>query len=825
MFVPSWIPLDPTSEFSLQNLPFGVFSPRSTAASAENDDDDYCRRCGTIVGDTVIDLALLEEAGLFTQPLPDPTSSSSTTTTTTLPPNTFVGQTTLNRFVSHPKPVWTLVRHRLQALLVQEEEDDNHHPDTTVVRIPADARLRTNAALRRAALWSRHHVQLHLPVHIAEFTDFYASRSHATNVGTMFRGKDRALQPNWLHLPVGYHGRASTVQVSNHGLHRPCGQIGQATATDDSNRQNDPGASRYGPTEKLDFELEVGLIVGGPSNPQGHAMTMEQATQRLFGVVLLNDWSARDLQKYEYVPLGPFTSKHFGTTISPWIVTLDALQPFATSAKASQQATDPPILPYLHDPHPQYYNVDLTVSIQPTTTTTTTTATATTSTARQPPPHVICHSNLRHVHWTFAQLLVHHSVTGCMMQAGDLLGTGTLSGMTPDSYGSWLELSWNGTQAVTIGYETNDNDDTDKDQPIQRSDFLQNGDTITLQGLAHDATSNDNDQDKNTRCYGLVGFGDCTATILPPLTRMDPTTLEDTSNQTNVPSETPQSQQQQQQQQQQPPSPSCTNKDRYTNFKLYGYWRSSSTWRVRIALQAKRIAYETICIDLETKQHQSADYLLKNPLGQVPLLQCTDTVTRETLQWSQSSAILEFLDLAFSSTTTNNHNHGPSWMPPPTQVQTRTAMRQMVEVINSGTQPLQNMYFLKRLETLSEGRVSRMDEAKRVNERGLTALERLVVQHRQQVQAQAQQPAQAQSGLGPYCVGTFGPTLADIYLVPQLANARRFGVEVDRLCPTLVEIETHCRHHEWFVGTEPEAQPDAPSLAKKENEAEQEEQL
>ena len=808
MFVPSWIPLDPTSEFSLQNLPFGVFSPRSTASSAENDDDHSCRRCGTIVGDTVIDLALLEEAGLFSQPLPDPTSSSTTTTTTTttLPPNTFVGQTTLNRFVSHPKPVWTLVRQRLQALLVQEDyHKHNHHPDTTVVRIPADARLRTNAALRRAALWSRHHVQLHLPVHIAEFTDFYASRSHATNVGTMFRGKDRALQPNWLHLPVGYHGRASTVQVSNHGLHRPCGQIGQATATDDSNHPNDPGASRYGPTEKLDFELEVGLIVGGPSNAQGHAMTMEQATQRLFGVVLLNDWSARDIQKYEYVPLGPFTSKHFGTTISPWIVTLDALQPFATSTKASQQATDPPILPDLHDPHPQYYNVDLTVSIQPATTTTTT-APATTSAAGQPPPHVICRSNLRHVHWTFAQLLVHHSVTGCTMQAGDLLGTGTLSGMTPDSYGSWLELSWNGTQPVTIGYETNDDNDKDDQTPIQRSDFLQNGDTVTLQGLAHDATLNDSDQDNDTPCYGRVGFGDCTATILPPSTRMDPTTLEDTSNPTNVPSETPQSQPQ-------PEPPTCTNKDRYTNFKLYGYWRSSSTWRVRIALQAKRIVYETIAIDLATQQQESADYLLKSPLGQVPLLQCTDTVTQETMQWSQSSAILEFLDLAFSS---DDNHHGPSWMPPPTQVQTRTTMRQMVEVINSGTQPLQNMYFLKRLETLSEGRVSMMDEAKRVNERGLTALERLVVQHRQHAQA-------AQLGLGPYCVGTFGPTLADIYLVPQLANARRFGVNVDRICPTLVEIETHCRHHEWFVGTEPEAQPDAPSLTH--HEKEEEEQL
>ncbi|KAL7556240.1 hypothetical protein ACA910_017463 [Epithemia clementina (nom. ined.)] len=763
MVVPaSWIPISPTSDFSLQNLPFSVFSPpiQTTsssssealpATSATNAKHRFSstRRCATIVGDTVIDLALLEEAGLFSMVVDDRSDDQSNKSlhNNKLLPNTFSGQATLNKFIAQPKPVWTLVRQRLLKLLV--DSDSCNDTTKTVAAagdskskqdFQADRRLRENPQLCRAAFYPVDTVQLHLPVEIGEYTDFYSSREHATNVGIMFRGKDNALQPNWLHLPVGYHGRASTVMVSGHSFPRPCGQI--ASNGDDNSRM-----SHHAPTQRLDFELEVGMVVGGPSNPVGQPLSMVQAHDRIFGFVLLNDWSARDIQKFEYVPLGPFTSKNFATTISPWIVTQQALEPFCVTTPPSSTKTGDDLtpLPYLlADPNTSpstSYDVHLSVAIQ---------------SKNQDQAHVVCRSNMKHLYWNFAQQLVHHTVTGCSIMPGNILGTGTISGSTSDSFGSLLELSWNGTQDVWVGGTTEN-----------RKDFLHDGDTVILRGFAS--------LSQDEVITGRVGFGDCRATVLPPLEKtssmhsqiVGPTTDQQTH-------------------------------DRYTNVKLYGFWRSSSTWRVRIVLAAKSISYETIPINLEKGENKSADYLVKNPLGQVPLLELFDTETQEVIHLTQSSAIIDFLEDAFPDRQ--------RLVPGLQNAYARGVARQMVEIINSGTQPLQNQYHLKRIQELSHGSISKDDEAKWVNEQGLKALEIMVKKQRPTTTRNLNNKDKQ----GPFCLGTFAPTIADVYMVPQLSNARRFGVDVEKVCPTLVEIDALCSRHPWFVGAEPEAQPDKP---------------
>ena len=295
----SWLDIPQDSDFSLQNIPFGVCSFRQEGNREGVQTGSSRRRCVTAIGTKIVDLQVLEDAGIF-RDIPNLSGS-------------VFGQSTLNTFLEHDPSVWALVRKRLQDLFRR----DSPNIDT----------LRSNPTLQKATFHdmgsgnSDQTIVMHLPVTIGDYTDFYSSREHATNVGTMFRGKDNALQPNWLYLPVGYHGRSSTVIVSGEPVRRPHGQL-----------QLDPNdatkGSSYGPCRLLDFELEVAFFVGGPPNPRGVPLTLQQAKERIFGFCLMNDWSARDIQKWEYVPLGPFLAKNFASCISPWIVTLDALEPF-----------------------------------------------------------------------------------------------------------------------------------------------------------------------------------------------------------------------------------------------------------------------------------------------------------------------------------------------------------------------------------------------------------------------------------------------------------------------------------------------------------------
>ena len=712
----SWLDIPVDSDFSLANLPFGVFSI---------DDDGREARCATILGDTVIDLSVLEEAGLF-QDLPGLDQDA----------NVFT-QSTLNAFLGHSKPVWLAVRERLTRLFTFAE-------DTT----RSDGRVSTNPNLQKAAFHSlkNGHVKLHLPIEVGDYTDFYSSREHATNVGTMFRGKDNALQPNWLHLPVGYHGRSSTVVVSGQNVKRPCGQLAR------DNHDHTKG-SVYGPCQKLDFELEVAAVVGGPPNPLGEPINIQQAKDRLFGLLLMNDWSARDIQKWEYVPLGPFTSKNFATTVSPWIVMVEALEPAPTSAVAQ---TDPLPLAYLRDPLYHSFDIALTVTLQNIT---------------------ISQSNVRNLYWNIPQQLVHHTVTGCVLRPGDLLGSGTISGIDSNSFGSLLELTWDGKKPIQLLENGNDTSNT----PESRT-FLQDGDTVTMCGVCQRKT----DDGQVVR----VGFGDCSGTILPAEPLIE---VEERASATSAAEPKTYF-----------PSPTTTlatetktiscayhSRDRYKDFKLYSYWRSSSSWRVRVALAAKNIQYETVTIDLSQGGNQDVDYRAKNPMGQVPLLECTDTFTGRRIQLTQSLAILQFLDDSFAKRK-SLIPHDPF---------DKVAAFEMVEVINAGVQPLQNKFYLERLEGMSRGNLCARQLAQEANEKGLAALEVLVQRRRK---------FRLQDSWGPFALGTFSPSIVDAFFFPQVYNARRFGVDVDSIAPTLADIESACAAHEWFITTHPQLQPGAP---------------
>jgi len=317
---------------------------------------------------------------------------------------------------------------------------------------------------------------MHLPARIGDYTDFYASREHATNVGIMFRGRDNALQPNWLHLPVGYHGRASSVVVSGTPFARPRGQL-------QVNRDNPAEGSTYGPCKLLDYELEMGIFLGGELPPMGRPVTVEEAEEHIFGYVLLNDWSARDIQAWEYVPLGPFTAKSFATTISPWIVTPEALAPFRCATSAGVQDTPQP-LPYLRDP--DYSSYDLKLEVDMVTPSKGGEGRVVTTIAK---------SNFSHMYWTSRQMLAHHSVAGCPMSPGDLLGSGTISGTVDDSggssvnYGSLLEQTWRGKNEITLSDGA-------------KRKFIQDGDAVVMRGY----------------CQGdgfRVGFGECAGEVLP----------------------------------------------------------------------------------------------------------------------------------------------------------------------------------------------------------------------------------------------------------------------------------------------------------------------
>lgn len=414
----SFVPVEPNHHFPIQNLPFGVFTPEGADGP----------RCGSRIGDFAVDLSVLADNDLLGGDYKEVFHAGE-----------------LNGFMAMGSTAWKDVRAKLADLLSADSPT-----------------LRDNEDLKKAVLLHLSSVTLHLPARIGDYTDFYASRQHATNIGTMFRGKDNALMPNWLHLPVGYHGRSSSVVLSGTPVRRPKGQTLAADAK----------VPAHTPCRLMDFELEMAFLVG-PGNKLGEPITMENASEHIFGLVLMNDWSARDIQKWEYVPLGPFGAKNFQTSITPWVVSCDALEPFGVPVPRSPE--DPANLDYLKDDGNSNYNIDFDVSIKG---------------EKMEDFVTVSTTNFRLMHWSCKQQLVHHTVTGCNMQPGDLLGSGTISGEEEGTYGSMLELCWKGTKPVPLGKETRK--------------FLQDGDTVKMTGF----------------CQGdgyRVGFGECTGTILPAL--------------------------------------------------------------------------------------------------------------------------------------------------------------------------------------------------------------------------------------------------------------------------------------------------------------------
>jgi len=404
------------TDFPLQNLPYGVFSTAGTAP-----------RCGCAMGDQVLDLAALESAGLVR-----PNAKGAV-----------FQEPAINAFMALGPAAWDATRRRVTELLAEG----------------GDAVLKNDAALRQRALVPMSAATLHLPFQVSEFTDFYAGRHHASNVGTMLRGPENALPPNWFHIPIGYNGRASTVVVSGTPIRRPLGQMKPANAP----------KPLFGPSRRLDIELEMGAVVGQPST-MGEPVSVAQAEDMIFGYVLLNDWSARDIQAWEYVPLGPFQAKVFATTISPWVVTKAALEPFRVATPERVEE----LFPYLREPKPMLYDIHLDVWMQP---------------EGAPRATRISETNYRYLDYSAAQQLAHHAIGGCKMNVGDLLGSGTISGPDRSQFGSLLELSWGGTNPVVLeGGET-------------RS-FLEDGDTMILKGYA---------QGEGYR----IGFGECAGKILP----------------------------------------------------------------------------------------------------------------------------------------------------------------------------------------------------------------------------------------------------------------------------------------------------------------------
>lgn len=418
----SFIDVPPESEFPIQNLPYGVFSKKS----------EDTRRIGVAIGDYVLDLSAIRH--LFT----GPALSSK---------QDVFAQPTLNALMGLGRPAWTETRQTIQKLLSADEPT-----------------LRDDEKLRSTALVPQSEVTMHLPADVGDYTDFYSSKEHASNLGSMFRDPSNPLLPNWRHIPVGYHGRASSVVVSGTPLHRPCGQT----------RPNSEEPPVFGPAKLVDFELEMAFFVG-PGNPLGQPIPVEKAHEHIFGMVLMNDWSARDIQKWEYVPLGPFLAKNFGTSVSPWVVTMDALEPFASP----NPEQDPAPLQYLKHDDPYSFDINLAVKIAP----------------ESSGGKVVAQTNFKSMYWTMKQQLAHHTITGCNVRPGDLMGSGTISGTKPDSYGSMIELSWKGSKDVDVG-----------DGQTRR--FLKDGDTVTLSGY----------------CQGdgyRVGFGQCEGKLLPAHVRVD----------------------------------------------------------------------------------------------------------------------------------------------------------------------------------------------------------------------------------------------------------------------------------------------------------------
>jgi fumarylacetoacetase len=409
----TWIKIDKNSDFSIYNLPFGVYSTESKN-----------KKIGIAIGDMVLNLEGINKLGVF-----DDLNIGS---------NVFVSNY-LNDFISLGKKTTVKVREIVQKELC----------DTSSV-------LRNNNSI----FIKQEDVTMHMPVKIGDYTDFYSSIEHATNIGTMFRDPKNALLPNWKHLPVGYHGRASSIILSGQNIYRPKGQVMLIDNT----------APSFQESSRVDFELEMGFIIGKSTN-LGESVSAEEAENFIFGKVLFNDWSARDIQKWEYVPLGPFLAKSFASSISPWVVTLEALEPFKTNGPIQ----DPEVLPHLATKGAKNYDINLEVLIQP----------------EKENEKIVSKSNFKFMYWNMCQQVAHHTSNGCNMNIGDMMASGTISGKDPDSYGSMLELSWAGSKPVSLN-----NGDFRK--------FIEDNDTVIMRGYC---------QKESIR----VGFGEVKTKLLKSL--------------------------------------------------------------------------------------------------------------------------------------------------------------------------------------------------------------------------------------------------------------------------------------------------------------------
>ena len=417
----SWIEVKKDSDFPIQNLPFGIFSPPKEVIAKHDKAIDILPRVGVAIGEYVLDLLELKKTGVFN--------------TLKFDTNVFA-KSSLNDFISLGKKTTSAVRARISKLL------EERNPE-----------LRDDEKTKAKVLHKMSEVEMLLPVEIGDYTDFYSSEQHAFNVGSMFRDPENALLPNWKHIPVGYHGRASSIVVSGTNFHRPKGQMKPA----------DSEVPIFGPTKQLDFELEMAFIIGKETK-LGESVTTKNAEEYIFGMVLFNDWSARDIQAWEYVPLGPFLGKNFCSSVSPWVVTTEALEPFRIAGPKQE----PAVLPYLKYEGEKNYDINLEVVLNDT---------------------VISKSNFKYMYWNMAQQLAHHTVNGCNIRVGDLMASGTISGTTPDSYGSMLELTWKGTKPIKMG------DGSERK-------FINDNDTVIMRGFS----------EKDGR---RIGFGEVKGKVLP----------------------------------------------------------------------------------------------------------------------------------------------------------------------------------------------------------------------------------------------------------------------------------------------------------------------
>lgn len=407
----TWVSVPDNSDFTIYNLPFGVFST-----------SERSKRIGVAIGNQIIDLSEVLALGVF--------DGLSVTKSALINPY-------LNDFISLGKKTTNGIRERLQSHLSNEKSPLKSKTSVFVDQSEA---------------------MMHLPVKVGDYTDFYSSIEHATNVGKMFRDPENALLPNWKHLPVGYHGRASSIIVSGQDIHRPKGQTKPAD-----------GPPEFGPSKRMDFELEMAFIVG-KKTAIGDSVSTSEAEDYIFGMVLFNDWSARDIQKWEYVPLGPFLGKSFASSVSPWVVTMEALDPFRVDGPDQ----DPEVLPYLKYDGVKNYDIALEVQIQP---------------EGEKEASTVSQSNFKYMYWNMAQQLAHHTVNGCNLNVGDMMASGTISGKDENSYGSMLELSWAGSKPVALNNG-------------KERKFLEDGDTVIMKGHAEKDGVH-------------VGFGEVRSKLLP----------------------------------------------------------------------------------------------------------------------------------------------------------------------------------------------------------------------------------------------------------------------------------------------------------------------